>query len=203
MFKILSKAKYEAMQAEIQRLKGGAIPQEWAAKTQEVFTLDGHKYFEFKDLTQIPWHRGQELESALTYLSMGVDRYTLKEFIKAIRDAYDKGDPMKLAAEVGKLENRLEVHVVPDLLNHISAIIYFRDDEDPNYIDTQLINRKKTDFAKNPQLHDFFLLRTYRKFYEAGKQSDTLLLAHLKKLQMIIQADMQPSKTKTGNGSGS
>ena len=174
---IVTKRKYQALeterdqlQEEINRLNGGDFPEEIRPKLEDkaTITFDGHSYFQFADMMDIPWSRMDRFHALSLYSRCGVDPELLAAYYDAIQEDYNEGKSLDVGAKLAKLRDRFTLAPDPDHLYKLGCIFFIRDDEDPMKYTEAMTTKKVAHIKKNPQARRFFLTVSLHSLIGSG-----------------------------------
>ncbi len=168
-------------------------------KVQEVFTLNGIKYFEFVDSNMAPVHR---MYMGMTYyneLQMRCDRDYLIAHSQALIDCINgqsegnKGivDITKISQLALQLKERVEWILEPDSIYKYASVVMFDETEDPYSYDMKYNNEVKIPLWKKQEPASFFLSMPVKRLFPLLDLPQKDLEAYLKVQEKIKEVHLQ------------
>lgn len=134
--------------------------------TEYAFTSGGTKYYQFADITNLPYLRG--LQALDVYRE--VECRCSREFLQQFHDAGKKilHDPQqidvyKLNAMFEILDQRLHMVTDVDLLYKLASVCYFDEHENPYTYDRAYAEKKIAKWRKDQGVQDFFMQKPLKE----------------------------------------
>ncbi len=164
-------------------------------KVQEVFTLNGIKYFEFVDSNMAPCHRMFTAMSYYNELKMRCDRDYLIAHCQAVRDILSGKSGGVDLVQLGKLtlqlQERLEFIIEPETVFKYASVVIFDETEDPYAYDFKYNMEVKIPSWKKQDWAGFFLSMPVKKLFPLLNLSQEDLSRYLIAEKEISKAHYQ------------
>lgn len=134
--------------------------------TEYAFTSGGIRYYQFADITNLPYLRGLQALDVFRELEC---RCT-KDFLQSFHDAgkkilHDKKqiDVYKLNALFEILDQRLHMVTDVDLMYKLASVCYFDEHENPYTYDHAYAEKKIARWRKDQGVQDFFMQKPLKE----------------------------------------
>lgn len=130
-------------------------------RIEYAFTSRGTKYYQFADISNMPWQRARAALSVYNEIDMRCSRETLLKFTAAIDAVLGKNpiDIYNIKALNNALKDRLMLTADMDLCYRLAAVVFFDKSEKPNIYEHDYALKKIERWKKDSSAKDFFLQR--------------------------------------------
>lgn len=152
----------DAWEAQIERRKAAQTKY----PTEYAFTSGGTKYYQFADITNLPYLRGLQALDVYREVECRCSRDFLLEFYKAgTKILHDPAsiDVYKLNALFEILNQRLNMVTDVDLLYKLASVAFFDEHENPYTYDHAYAEKKIAKWRKDQGVHDFFMQKPLKE----------------------------------------
>lgn len=185
--------------AEIRELKALKIPQSVRPQVKEVARKNGHIYYIFDDLTNLPYIRAQQIGHLLNLMNCGIDPDYMAGYLKSANTVFwEDKDPEKLYNLLEGLRERFGLGFNTEMLYQIAANMILRDDEPHEDVPEMMFKEKIRDWKESGD-GIFFLTIAYgmlmKQSVKSGESTPDGLQKKLKRL--IKQEESIIARTKT------
>jgi hypothetical protein len=162
---------------------------DYADKIVPAVTIDGTRYYSFKDELDMPYGRYQYLATFLQAIELRMDLKTLNAYVDRIEAALslDKGK-IKLGDAVialTQLRTRTKILFDIELAYNIASCVYFTEDEILNSYSMEA-NKNKIEAWRRSGSLDFFMSQPVKRLLGLGDLSTSDLMIYLSKTQPIM-----------------
>lgn len=159
-------------------------------QVQEVFEIDGVKYYEFVDSNMAPCNRMFTAMAYYNELQMRCDKDYLTAHCQAVRDILNPKDGeglnlLQLSKLTLQLQERLEWIIEPETVYNYASVVIFDESESPYEYDMKYNREVKIPIWKKEDKANFFLRLPVKRLFPALDISHSDLQEYLK-----IQAKM-------------
>ena len=187
-------AQVDGLLSRIEELERLKLPQTKHEKT-EVFRRDGHAYWMFKDLVNIPKERQIKVNNEVQLLFCGLSSEEHKKAIKTAYNAYFNGSTERDAAAIARalirLKDAAEHAFSSKALLNIASLIILRDDEQPHIVNTAILREKKA-YWKEIGVERSFLDHAWLAIWELFRDSKNTSRDGLKEeLSQLLQREKE------------
>lgn len=134
--------------------------------TEYAFTSGGTKYYQFADITNLPYMRGMQALDVYRELEMRCSREFLQSFYDAgqkILHDQSQIDVYKLNALFEVLNQRLHMATDVDLMYKLASVAFFDEHENPYTYDQAYAEKKIAKWRKDQGVHDFFMQKPLKE----------------------------------------
>jgi hypothetical protein len=118
--------------------------------------IDGVQYYQFVQVADMPQNRFVHYMQFSQELSMGIDRNTLKDYIREVILANNKADASRIGSLMYMLEDTIDNITPVESLYNIASLVYFDKQEDISCYDLDYNAEKIKLFKKLPDKGFFF-----------------------------------------------
>lgn len=167
------------------------FPESEKGKLEYVFTFRGKKYYHYIDSLQMPYRRALILQSIYAEFEQ---KMTFKELNTLISSALayfnnEKMVNMTKVYDILKLiEARSKITFEVETALRLAACYYIAEDEDVNYTDEILIEKKVNDWKVSSSAVNFFLNWQYRELVKHSEFSEEdIRNSTVKTIQLMIR----------------
>lgn len=194
-----SEACISELTTQLGKLKALKIPQSVRPKVKEVARKNGHIYYIFDDLTNLPYIRAQQIGHLLNLMNCGIDPDYMAGYLKSANTVFwEDKDPEKLYNLLEGLRERFGLGFNTEMLYQIAANMILRDDEPHEDVPEMMFKEKIKDWKESGD-GIFFLTIAYgmlmKQSVKSGESTPDGLQKKLKKL--IKQEESIIARTKT------
>lgn len=120
--------------------------------------ISGEQYYEFANLADMPDSRFTHFLDFDQEFSMGMDRETIIDYCRKIREANNKSDASKIGSLAFMLEDSVANCTPVQAMYNLASLLYFTQREDLRCYDGDFNQEKIKEFKKLPD-QAFFLTR--------------------------------------------
>lgn len=157
--------------------KGSAIHPEYKKLTEKLFSIDGHDFYQFKNLLDMPHNRYNKCTRFATEVNMRISSEDLKELIEKSLDWLNKGNITKSIILQNQIKERTDMLISLETSYRLASCVYFFKDENLDDYDFE-IGDMKIDLFKKEKLESFFLTKPMNNFLPAINLSPESLKAY-------------------------
>lgn len=156
-----------------------AIHPDYKTLVQFAFEIDGLKYYEFKNLLDMPTERYRKLQTIVTECDWRMSTEEIKEFIKLQKEAINQGKLTDAYEVVQIFEYCINLYMETDLMMKLFSCVFFTIEEDLTDYDFEIAEEKIKAFTKHG-VPAFFLNQPIQKYLPLKDISSQDLLVFLK-----------------------
>lgn len=134
-------------------------------RTIYAFTSGGRKYYQYEDITNLPFERGRAALACFNEIEMRCTRQFLLQWTKAMDDVLHAKtiDIFRINELNGVLKDRLSLTADLDLCYRLAAIVYFDDTEKPERYEPEYAEKKIARWKRDMDVESFFLQKPLKE----------------------------------------
>lgn len=134
-------------------------------RIEYAFTSGGKKYYQYADITNLPWQRGRAALSCFNEIEMRCSREFLLQFTKVMDENLKSKsiDIFKIHQLNSMLKDRLTLTADIDLCYRLASIVFFDDSEKPEVYEHEYALKKIERWKKDKSVEDFFMQRPLKE----------------------------------------
>ena len=134
-------------------------------RIEYAFTSGGRKYYQYADITNLPYQRGRAALTIYNEVEMRCSRDFLLRYTKAVDDVLHAKeiDIYKLNELNAILKDRLALKADMELCYQLAAVVYFDKTEKPEIYEPEYAAKKVERWKKEQGAADFFMQQPLRE----------------------------------------
>lgn len=135
-------------------------------RIEYAFSSGGTKYYQFADITNLPYERGLTALQVYNEVEMRCSVDFLKQYTKAVDEILTNGKQIDIFALKGlneMLKQRLSLSVNVDLLYKLASVVYFDKTENPAVYEQDYAAKKIAKWRKDKGVNDFFMQKPLKE----------------------------------------
>lgn len=134
-------------------------------RIEYAFTSGGTKYYQFADITNLPFERGITAMCVYNEVEMRCSREFLLKYTAKMDEVLNanKIDIFKINELNGILKDRLTLTADLDLAYKLASVVYFDKSENPYKYEPEYAAKKIEKWRKDKSVSDFFTLQPLRE----------------------------------------
>lgn len=160
---------------------------------EHAFTIAGMEYFQYNDISTLPYERGLMALAIYEEARMGCDREYLEKHCEAIDDILSQNNINIFAVKTlnEQMRQRLDISLNADILYKLASVIFFDRNENPVLYDPAYCRTKIEFWKQHKGMADFFLQLPVTQLMPFLELSDSYLQSYLELSMAMNEAHLE------------